>query len=57
MENLIGLTLESAREKLKDKDYRIVKIDNKSMAITDDFNFDRVNLEVENNIIVRNYNG
>ena len=57
MENLVGLTLESAREELKDKDYRVVKIDGVGMMITCDFRSDRVNLEVENNIIVRVYGG
>lgn len=57
MDNLIGLTLNSAREELKDKDYRIVRIDGVGMMITCDFLTDRVNLEVENNIIVKTYNG
>ena len=57
MENLVGLTLKSAKENLKDRDYRIVRIDGVGMMITCDFRSDRVNLEVENNIIVRVYGG
>lgn len=57
MEELIGLTLNSARKELKDKDYRIVRIDGVGMMITCDFRSDRVNLEVENNIIVRTHGG
>lgn len=57
MENLVGLTLKSAKENLKDRDYRIVRIDGVGMMITCDFRTDRVNLEVENNIIVKTYNG
>ena len=67
MKELIGLDLEeartslSARKKLENKEYRIVRIDSKSMAITDDFSFDRLNLEIENkdgvSIIVNVYGG
>lgn len=59
MENLIGLTLEEARFQLSVKrvNNRVVRIDGKSMVITDDLNFDRVNLEIENNIVIRIYNG
>lgn len=57
MENLVGLTLKSAKENLKDRDYRIVRIDGVGMMITCDLRTDRVNLEVENNIIVKTYNG
>lgn len=56
-QNIIGLTLESAREKLKNEEFRIVKIDGRNMMITDDFNSDRYNLEVENNIVVNCYGG
>ena len=63
MKELIGQALEeartslSARKKLENKEYRIVRIDSKSMATTDDFSFDRLNLEIENNIIVNVYGG
>lgn len=57
MENLIGLTLESAKEKLKDKDYRVVRIDGVGMMITCDFISDRANLEIEDNIVTRVYGG
>ena len=67
MKELIGQALEeartslSARKKLENKDFRIVRIDSKSMAITDDFSFDRLNLEIENKdgvlIIVNVYGG
>lgn len=57
MEHLIGLTLESAKEKLKDKEYRIVKINGQGMVITCDFHPERLNLEIKNNIIVNVYGG
>ena len=56
-ENIIGLTLESAREKLENEDFRIVKINHRDMAVTDDFNSGRYNLEIENNIVVKCYGG
>ena len=56
-DSLIGLDLDLAQKKLENKDFRIVRIDSKSMAITDDFSFDRLNLEIENNIIVNVYGG
>ena len=56
-DSLIGLDLDLAQKKLENKEYRIVRIDSKSMAITDDFSFDRLNLEIENNIIVNVYGG
>ena len=33
MENLVGLTLKSAKENLKDRDYRIVRIDGVGMKM------------------------
>ena len=67
MKELIGQALEeartslSARKKLENKDFRIVRIDSKSMVITNDFSFDRLNLEIENKdgvlIIVNVYGG
>ena len=60
-DSLIGLDLDLAQKKLENKEYRIVRIDSKSMAITDDFSFDRLNLEIENkdgvSIIVNVYGG
>jgi hypothetical protein len=56
-QNLVGQTLISARKELKDRIYRIVKIDGKAMTITDDFKPDRLNLEIENEIITRVYEG
>lgn len=57
--DLLGLDLKSAQEKLKqeNKIYRIIRIDNVDMIGTCDFNPDRLNLEVENNIIVNVTNG
>lgn len=57
MKHLIGLTLEAAKEKLKDKEYRIVKINGQGMVITRDFRPERLNLEIKNNIIVNVYGG
>lgn len=57
MENLIGLTLESAKERLKGKEYRIVRIDGVGMIITCDWHPNRVNLEIQNNIVTRVYGG
>jgi len=56
-ERLIGQTINSAEKELKDKIYRIVKIDGKGMIVTCDFITDRLNLEIENNIIVNVYEG
>lgn len=57
MNNLIGKTLNFAKKELKDRDYRIVKIDGKGMMITCDFNYNRLNLEIENGIIINVYKG
>lgn len=48
MNELIGLSLEAAKEKLKGREYRIVKIDGVGMMITCDYRTERLNLEVEN---------
>lgn len=57
MKELIGLDLDLARKKLENKDFRIVRIDGKGLMITCDFHPDRLNLEIENNIIVNVYGG
>lgn len=53
MQSLVGQSLESAKKELKDKKYRITRIDNRTMAITDDFVYDRLNLQIEKGIIVK----
>ena len=57
MKELIGLDSDSARKRLENKEYRIVRIDGKGLIITCDFNPDRLNLEIENDIIVNVYGG
>jgi len=57
IESLKGLDLNSAQKKLENKEYRIVRIDGKGLMITCDFHPDRLNLEIENNIIVNVYGG
>ena len=61
MKELIGLDSDSARKRLENKEYRIVRIDGKGLIITCDFNPDRLNLEIENKdgvlIIVNVYGG
>lgn len=57
IESLKGIDLNSAKEKLKDKEYRIVRIDGVGMMITCDYRTERLNLEVENNIITKVYGG
>lgn len=57
MKELIGMSLNSAKEKLKGTEYRIVKIDGQGMIVTCDLHINRLNLEVENNVIVRVYEG
>jgi hypothetical protein len=57
MNNLIGQTLISAQKELKDRDYRIVKIDGQDIYVTDDIYYDRLNLEIENGIITNVYEG
>ena len=54
---ITGIDLKSAEEKLKDYKYRIVKIDGIGMIITRDHKLERLNLEIENNIIVDVYGG
>jgi hypothetical protein len=56
-QNLVGQTLISARKELKDRDYRIVKIDGQDIYVTDDIYYDRLNLEIENGIITNVYEG
>jgi hypothetical protein len=56
-QNLVGQTLISAQKELKDRDYRIVKIDGQDMYVTDDIYYDRLNLEIENGIITNVYEG
>lgn len=57
--NIIGLDLKSAEEIIKSRDlsYRIVRIDDTNFIITDDLKLDRLNLEIENGIIVNCYGG
>lgn len=57
MKELIGLDSDSARKRLENKEYRIVRIDGKGLMITCDFHPDRLNLEIENNIVVNVYGG
>lgn len=56
---IVGLDLEIAQKRLEqeNKIYRITRIGNVGMIGTCDFNPDRLNLEVENNIIVNVTNG
>lgn len=57
--DIIGLDLKSAEEIIKSRDlsYRIVRIDGTNFIITDDLKLDRLNLEIENGIIVNCYGG
>lgn len=57
LKSLKGMDLNSAKEKLKGSEYRIVSIDGKAMAITCDFHIERLNLEVENNLVTNVYGG
>ncbi|HSE99835.1 MAG TPA: hypothetical protein VLA48_02975 [Nitrososphaeraceae archaeon] len=57
IESLKGMDLNSAKEKLKDKEYRIVRIDGVGMMVTCDYRTERLNLEVENNLITNVYGG
>jgi hypothetical protein len=52
--NLIGITKDDAIKICKnyDYEYRIVHEDGKDYMITCDFNFNRVNLTIINNIII-----
>jgi len=51
--NLEGLSLCEDQQKLKDKEYRIISIDDKHFIITRDYNPERLNLVIENHIVVR----
>ena len=57
--DIIGLDLKSAEEIIKSKDlsYRIVRIDDTNFIITHDLKLDRLNLEIENGVIVNCYGG
>jgi hypothetical protein len=49
---LIGKTLIEAQEILRNYEYRIVSINDRDLAITDDIDPNRYNLYMENDIIV-----
>lgn len=53
MQQLEGLSLEEVKEQLKDKEYRIISIDDKHFIITRDYNPERLNLVIDNHIVVR----
>jgi len=53
MNSLVGQTLEFAQKELKDREFRITRIDNKPLMITCDFHPDRLNLQIEKGIIVK----
>lgn len=57
--DIIGLDLKSAEQIIKSKDlsYRIVRIDDTNFIITRDLKLDRLNLEIENGVIVNCYGG
>lgn len=59
MESLVGLDLLVAQKELEteNKIYRITKIDGVAMITTCDFNPYRLNLEIENNIVIKVTNG
>ena len=54
-EQVIGMTEEEGIKLISENDinYRIVIKDSKPYIITCDFNMDRLNLEIENNIIIK----
>ena len=54
---MVGQTLESAQKELKNKDYRIVRVDNIPRVVTCDYKPERLNLIIKNNIIIDVYNG
>ncbi len=55
LESLIGLNIETASELCKENDYqvRIVREDSVNYVITMDFRFDRINLEIDNDVITK----
>jgi hypothetical protein len=55
LESLIGMDKESGSELCKEKDYnvRITRENSNNYVITMDFRFDRINLEIDNNIITK----
>lgn len=52
MEQLEGLSLYEAQQKIKDKKYRILSIDNKPLIITCDYNPERLSLKIEDGVVV-----
>ena len=57
MKELIGMDFDAAKEQLKDKKWRLVRRDGKAYIVTCDYKPERLNLEIENNIITRVYGG
>jgi hypothetical protein len=57
MEELVGMDYETAVVLLKDENWRVVVRDGKGYVITCDFKPERLNLEIENNIITKVYGG
>ena len=55
LKSLIGKTKEEGRELCKNNDYsvRIVRVDSNRYIITMDLRFDRVNFELDNDIITK----
>lgn len=54
---MIGKALISAEKDLKNKIWRIVRIDDIPLHITLDFKQERLNLEINNNLITNIWNG
>lgn len=55
LESLIGLTLDAARAKCKENNFndRVVCEDGVHYIVTCDFRTDRVNLTLENNLVIK----
>ena len=59
MENYIGQTYIKVRSQLNKLgiDFRVVSIDGEACMITSDFKPERLNIEIENEIVVNIYGG
>lgn len=57
--SLIGMNIEKAKIYLDENKitYRIVKIDEESLAVTEDYSDSRINLEIKDNVITNSYRG
>ena len=57
--NLIGMDLDKAKEKIKKAgcDFRLVEYNGKALIVTNDFNPKRINLRIDQEVVIDAYTG